>query len=66
VAVATCKHGHVLEGDNVYRNSRGVIECKQCRAEQQKRWRDKNPDYMHEYRHRGEWRFCPHCGKPLG
>ena len=48
--VALCKYGHPIEGDNIYRNARGVIECRLCRNAANKRWRDKNPTYMSAYR----------------
>jgi hypothetical protein len=69
--VALCKHGHPLTEDNIYVNpKRGVTECATCRKENAKRWRERNPNYMPEYRNRQAnppqpWRFCPHCGKPL-
>ena len=68
--VALCKHGHPLTADNIYVNPRGVTECAVCRKENMKRWRERNPTYMQEYRNRQAnplqpWRFCPHCGRPL-
>lgn len=37
-----CKNGHALVGDNVYIDKRGWKECRECRRENVRKWRQRS------------------------
>jgi hypothetical protein len=41
-----CAKGHLIEGDNAVRVSRGAYACKQCARERHKAWRDANREHV--------------------
>lgn len=40
-----CKNGHPLDGPNLYLTTTGKRQCRACRAEQAKAFRERNPGY---------------------
>jgi hypothetical protein len=49
-----CLRGHEFTPENTYVNPRGHRDCKVCRAEVVRRWREKQPaGYWRKYRYAG-------------
>ena len=48
-AIETCRHGHPWTPENIYIDPRGRRQCRACRRETSRRWREANPGYQREY-----------------